>query len=231
VNWLKDFLPVAIPEARIITFSYKSRLLGSQNLARKTLLNHSNGLLRNLTTLRTGEAERRPIIFVGHSFGGLIIKSALLESSTSIETKVHLKSIQLSTVGALFFGTPHQAAPHDAFEKALKRLVEASPHDIFEKQLTKTLKQQSESLRRQLDSFKGIESDISTYAFFESQKKHKYGTEGSDGDLTAVRFLSHQQTLQTLMINRLYLGQRPAQLTVKRTGFEKLSWTGLTGTS
>lgn len=53
-------------------------------------------------------ALRRPIVFVCHGFGGVLVKKSLLYSSTRTATKVvHLWDMYISTFAIIFLGTPH----------------------------------------------------------------------------------------------------------------------------
>lgn len=56
------------------------------------------------------EEPSRPVFFVAHSFGGIIIKEMLRRSSGCHRSHTHLRSIFKSTVGIIFFGTPHDGA-------------------------------------------------------------------------------------------------------------------------
>jgi hypothetical protein len=47
-----------------------------------------------------------PILFVGHSFGGLVIKEAMVDAATSKQYKEILKA----TCGIIFLGTPHHGS-------------------------------------------------------------------------------------------------------------------------
>ena len=73
------------------------------------IVHHSKHLIAELCeNRRIREANERPIVFVGHSLGGLVIKQALIYSSEVRDTKIeYLRSISVSTYGILFFGTPH----------------------------------------------------------------------------------------------------------------------------
>lgn len=71
--WLRDFLPEAIPTARIMTYGYDSKLLNNNSTA--SIREFSRNFLEALASARAGDEERhRPIIFIGHSLGGLVIK-------------------------------------------------------------------------------------------------------------------------------------------------------------
>lgn len=49
---------------------------------------------------------RRPIVFVGHSMGGLLVKQALVLANN----RPDCEDIRFSTAGVLFLGTPHEGA-------------------------------------------------------------------------------------------------------------------------
>jgi hypothetical protein len=53
----------------------------------------------------------RPLIFVVHSLGGLVVKTALLYANESrTQRTVHISSVADSTRGILFIGTPHRGS-------------------------------------------------------------------------------------------------------------------------
>jgi hypothetical protein len=114
-----------MPDARILTFSYPSSFYGdptytsikecARQLLREIIRDRRHpGRLRMCPT-----RKKRPIVFLGHSFGGLVIKEALLIANEYVtdrtlhDTKEGLRERQnyqdiLSAVGGLFFfGTPH----------------------------------------------------------------------------------------------------------------------------
>ena len=74
-----------------------------------------------LLTLQTNNElqKTRPIIFTGHSLGGLVIKDALCKSH---EYKANGRNpraaaIHGSTYGIAFLGTPHRGGNHTAWAK------------------------------------------------------------------------------------------------------------------
>lgn len=74
VNWLSDttMLPEALPKARIMTYNYESYWFGD-NAVKQTVSKVANKMLLALRDKRE-ECRDRPIIFLGHCFGGLVIQ-------------------------------------------------------------------------------------------------------------------------------------------------------------
>jgi hypothetical protein len=72
-NWLRDFLPNQFPNSRVMSFGYDSAS------ALSTAVSDIDDAARSLIDRLDGErqqevAKRRPIIFVAHSLGGIVVK-------------------------------------------------------------------------------------------------------------------------------------------------------------
>jgi hypothetical protein len=73
VNWLRDpdMLPRIVPKARIMVYTYNPAWLSS---ASKTVLQQSGeDMMRRTHDFRNGKTNH-PIIFIGHSLGGIVIE-------------------------------------------------------------------------------------------------------------------------------------------------------------
>ena len=70
--------------------------------SRGTFIDKANELLVWISTWRDG-VESRPIVFLGHSMGGLLIKQALINAHNNPE----YIPIKDATAGLAFFATPH----------------------------------------------------------------------------------------------------------------------------
>ncbi|KAJ0362696.1 hypothetical protein COL26b_013263 [Colletotrichum chrysophilum] len=115
VHLLRDLLPRAFPTARILSFSYNSDWL--VDAPEKTAQQIGHRLAERLAK-RRGEALRLPIIFIGHSFGGIVIKQIVNRESARGFAKDPV-SIDTDHAGLNKFNSP----AHPGF-KAIKTVIE-----------------------------------------------------------------------------------------------------------
>ncbi|KAG9518626.1 hypothetical protein KCU93_g8357, partial [Aureobasidium melanogenum] len=111
--WPRDLLPEDIKDARILTFGYDAQVAGFFSKASQaSIFAHAEKLLDNLKNCRRN-FETRPIIFIGHSLGGIIIKEALIRSWECKHSAQddRLGAIFPATVGVIFMATPHRGSP------------------------------------------------------------------------------------------------------------------------
>ena len=76
VYWPLDLLPQSCPQTRIMTWGCNAIALGGRMpRAQSDVFGHADDLLGEITLLRdeTGTANR-PVIFIAHSLGGVILK-------------------------------------------------------------------------------------------------------------------------------------------------------------
>ncbi|EJP61137.1 vegetative incompatibility protein HET-E-1 [Beauveria bassiana ARSEF 2860] len=106
VHLLRDLLKHDFPKARILAFAHNSDWLMNAPVTTAQLIGERllDGLVKHRRKHRCV-----PIVFIGHSFGGIIIKEALCKSGEDT------KEIVDSTSGILFLGTPHQGSPMSLF--------------------------------------------------------------------------------------------------------------------
>lgn len=99
--WLRDDLPQYIPDARIFIYEYNSTAVYGKD--KDTFVGKANELLESIRIKRPDRAESRPILFLGHSLGGLLIKQALINAHNNPK----YTPIKEATTGLAFFATPH----------------------------------------------------------------------------------------------------------------------------
>ena len=89
VLWLRDLLPSIIPNTRIWTWGYDSRTRSKshgEQLTIKSLYDHGRELVFDLDgERRATNSHRRPIIFVVHSLGGIVVKSVSSRNPELVE--------------------------------------------------------------------------------------------------------------------------------------------------
>ncbi|KAI5856232.1 WD40-repeat-containing domain protein [Tricharina praecox] len=105
--WLREAFPIEIGEhMRVLTFGYDMGL--RDNIVTiPTLQTYARSLLQSICLARTEANERgRPVIFIGHSLGRLVIKQALADASRlSVGGDSDQANLSLC-VGLFFFGVP-----------------------------------------------------------------------------------------------------------------------------
>ncbi|KAL2427226.1 hypothetical protein ABEF95_002489 [Exophiala dermatitidis] len=107
--WLRDLFPYRAQNARILAYSYPAqKLISSEGASSPHLLPFATNLIAELAAYRWhADGMKRPIIFIGHGFGGLLIKKALVHASAHRSREMD-RSIYVSTFAILFMGTPHR---------------------------------------------------------------------------------------------------------------------------
>ncbi|KAK2748457.1 hypothetical protein FQN55_004397 [Onygenales sp. PD_40] len=178
ICWLNhpDFLPKYIRNARVLVWGYNanvSSITGPTSSNR--ILQHAQTLVHQLEADRDLEdANARPIIFLCHSLGGVIVKRAIAYSaSRKAPTLAHIQSIYTSTYAILFFGTPHHGSSKARLLGSLQKVVRlAIPSNVadFENSLVDALKEQSETLQNINDQFAPLMAEFRIYFFWEQEK-------------------------------------------------------------
>jgi hypothetical protein len=126
IYWPQDLAPETVPNSRVLTYGYdthiRHRLQGP--VSSKTVYDHARELLFSLVGCREAPNEgRRPILFIVHSLGGIILKEALRYSKAPSPADARLRAIFESTAGVIFFGTPHRGADPVGF---VRPVIEAT---------------------------------------------------------------------------------------------------------
>ncbi|KAF5489265.1 Protein SERAC1 [Colletotrichum siamense] len=150
-SWPKALLPTKIPYARVLTFGYDASVVEwKRAVSEGRIGNHSFNLLTSLANFRDNdETNKRPVIFVCHSMGGLVCEDALVSSRHHSEA--HLRAILESTKGIVFLGTPHHGSELANWAEKLSLsigLVKQTNTNLI-----RVLRRNSEVLARIQDSF------------------------------------------------------------------------------
>lgn len=109
-----DWLPQAYPNIRVIGLNYETsisewslNLLCPCEKSKSSLHERSAEMLDALSASNIG--QNCPIVWVGHSMGGLVAKSIIVQSLASEDKRK--RNIADHTRAILFLGTPHKGSP------------------------------------------------------------------------------------------------------------------------
>ncbi|KAI0556124.1 Alpha/Beta hydrolase protein [Xylaria curta] len=176
VCWLhnQEFLPKYIKNARVLVWGYNSSfasLTGAEPSGNR-IHHHAQTLVAELCADR--KMTEKPIIFLCHSLGGLVVKRALSYSHSRSSDKIaHLHTIFTCTYGILFFGTPHHGSSKASLLLTLQKLTSLTLPRRFgriERGLVKALEEESETLQNITDYFTPLMKDFHIHFFWEQEK-------------------------------------------------------------
>ncbi|KAL8710362.1 MAG: hypothetical protein Q9225_007304 [Loekoesia sp. 1 TL-2023] len=149
---------------RVFTFGYNSNFKGSgTNL---NITDFAKDLLFQLLTFSHHDSESigsRPIIFIAHSLGGLVVKKAYIIGKHDDE----YSSILSQIYGILFLATPHRGAQ---YAKMLNNILSSAPIVAPPKAYVADLDTHSAALQDINEQFRTICHELVLVSFFETLK-------------------------------------------------------------
>lgn len=160
VYWPRDLLPTDVPNSRVLTFGYDTQVKHWAGAPPRynTVRGIAGDLLVALESERR-EDPTRPLLFVVHSLGGIVVKEMLRKSDRCHKGQDYLRDVFFSTVGVIFFGTPHGGAdPRGVLHHAAENLARAVGFMVNE-QILNNLLPSSENLRELRDEFSPLAHD------------------------------------------------------------------------
>ncbi|KAF8535303.1 P-loop containing nucleoside triphosphate hydrolase protein [Trichophaea hybrida] len=190
--WLRDFVPIDFPDIRVLSWGYESGLESSvstmaiADFARQLLI--TVGTARETSSSDNEMLTARPIIFVGHSLGGLVIKQALVDAA---QGSYQLdKAILNSCIGIFLFGVPNRGLNNENLLSLMKGKKSAP--------FVSNLMQGSELLQvlhtAFLRSYENILKSCFVVSFYEMEDTKTIRNEGGEWKRTGrpVRMVSKE---------------------------------------
>ncbi|KAL8999612.1 MAG: hypothetical protein Q9169_001572 [Polycauliona sp. 2 TL-2023] len=182
--WPAQILPPILEEekARVLVYGYDADVTSfTDGASRDKIHNHAEHLVAELVAnRRIRKASQRPIIWIAHSLGGLVVKRALIYSADIRGMKTeHLRSIFVSTYGILFLGTPHHGSDIAHWGNRLEWICSVMlPKKVMDSQpqLIDALKTNNETLQNIDRQFIQIISRFHIYFFHEGKPTNLKGT-------------------------------------------------------
>ena len=169
--WLRDFLPADIPTARIMTFGYDSAVAFSKSVAR--IEDKALELLNHLSAKRSPAAPggpSKPIVFICHSLGGIVVKKALILAHER-DSNPDYKDILDNTRAIAFIGVPHQGSDSAKWASfAANLLKSASMGASTNTALVSNLVKGSTTLANISNQFVDRARGMIIYTFYETKR-------------------------------------------------------------
>ncbi|CAH1400690.1 unnamed protein product [Nezara viridula] len=123
--WPKDWLPTDCKNLRVVGINYDTRLTDWRSWcplrdrgATRVLAERCRKLLQQLMACGIGE---RPVIWIAHSMGGLLVKHMLIQAWHNSRSE-QMKNFYQNTKGIVFLSTPHIGSPWATLHEAWRIL-------------------------------------------------------------------------------------------------------------
>lgn len=142
--WIRDELPRSVPGVRTILYGYDSQLIGSNSF--QSIGDIAVSLIWNLKLGGWNLPSSRPIIFLAHSLGGMVLKDAIVQMANSSDKSV--TDILYNLLGVIMFGVPSLGME----QSYLMTMVEGQANET----LVQDLSRNSNYVRRLDEAFKGF---------------------------------------------------------------------------
>lgn len=145
--WPRDWLAPDLGSVRVLALNYQTHLsdwLTEHPIQHKTIEQRASELLQELQEAGVGQ---RPVVWVSHSMGGLLVKQILKQSTESDRESCLIRQ----TKGIVFYSVPHLGADLTHWPLKLSRLVLPSEE-------VRTLQKNSPQLIRLHQDFHSIAS-------------------------------------------------------------------------
>ncbi|KAI8626567.1 ankyrin repeat-containing protein [Xylariaceae sp. FL1651] len=144
--WLRDYVPGDIPNCRVMIYGYDTKLQG--NHSKQSIEDLGGACMESITTFRADtDTSQRPIIFIGHSLGGLLIKEALIRAR---KRSGDISNLHKACYGMFFFGVPNLGLRNDQ----LRTIVQGQPNQaLIDSLIVDKDSEPSNFLRRISDQF------------------------------------------------------------------------------
>ncbi|KAJ5712968.1 uncharacterized protein N7483_010149 [Penicillium malachiteum] len=173
--WLRDFLSKDLPQCRTMIYGYNSKL-SSHGV--DTILDYGRELMEEIKKIRnTKELQQRPLIFIAHSFGGIILAHCLVRAiQTMEEDHPAITSLHRATYGMMLFAIPHKGLVIDDIQQML-----ASDGRHPRGQLLQQISSKSDLLIHQLADFKNLIRDRKVVSFYETEQTRRLAWDSDSG--------------------------------------------------
>ncbi|OTA77633.1 hypothetical protein M434DRAFT_382717 [Hypoxylon sp. CO27-5] len=156
--WIRDELPRAMPDTRFSIYGYDTTLVRSNSF--QSIEDLATSLIDHIKASVLALSAAKPLVFLAHSLGGIVLKEAFVALANGYERSTHILNL---FQGGVFFGVPSQGM-------ATSHLLAMVKGQVNE-QLVHDLSMGSEYLRSLDDRFSGLAllRDMCLYWAYETK--------------------------------------------------------------
>lgn len=167
--WAMDWLQEKFPDIRVLGLNYTSTLSEWYSkfhgcgckITQGSIESRAQEFLDHLAAAGVGEGGR-PVVFVGHSMGGLIVKSIVAQAMDS-ERKEE-RAVADSTKAIMFLGTPHRGTPVAKLKQHMQMLLSPSVEVREMEENSSALLKLHEKFLRTVERFGGRRLEVVSIA-------------------------------------------------------------------
>ncbi|KAI0445123.1 hypothetical protein F4803DRAFT_509492 [Xylaria telfairii] len=169
--WIRQGIRREVSKARVMLYRHRELCEGM------TINDAADDLIKQLTNMRSGLKKARPIFFICHSIGGLVVKAALVKAKKHDE----LKTLVYDCHGITFFATPHRGSSY----LSMPNLRESIEHLLFlqkplPRSITDFLRLGCRPLLKLHEAFTDIASELRLWTFYETVDSQLSGLGSND---------------------------------------------------
>ncbi|OHW96849.1 ankyrin repeat protein [Colletotrichum incanum] len=190
--WVRQGIRKEVSEARVLLYRHRELVEGV------TLENLAEDLIEQVWNVRYGSQRSRPLFFIAHSVGGLVVKLALLKASRSERYKPFMYNCH----GVSFFATPHRGSSYlsmNNLEDSIRRLLRLQRP--LPRSISNYLRLGHRPLLRMHEEFSTIASELRIWTFYETIDSQLSGSGSTSRGLAKeVRFGAPIASIKSSMV-------------------------------
>ncbi|KAK1985866.1 hypothetical protein LZ30DRAFT_707297 [Colletotrichum cereale] len=190
--WVRQGIRKEVSEARVLLYRHRKLVEGV------TLDDLAQDLIEQVWNVRYGNQRSRPLFFIAHSIGGLVVKLALLHASRTEQYKPFMYNCH----GVSFFATPHRGSSYLSMinlEDSIRRLLRLQRP--LPRSISNYLRLGNKPLLRMHDEFSTIASELRIWTFYETIDSQLSGSGStSRGRAKEVRFGAPLASIKSSMV-------------------------------
>lgn len=206
-SWVRQGIRREADKARILLYEHPGVEDGM------TLSTLADALLQDLQHLRELEDRERPVVFIGHSVGGMVVKLALVKAGRDARYENILRecygvaffgeftNLTLIDIANCTLGTPHQGSSYFSMPSlacSIQSLLQLSAP--LPSSVTDDLRVGNSFLIHIDEDFKAVSNDLQVWTFYETIDSRLSGGSTNSSDARDVYFTAPLTSIKSAIL-------------------------------